>query len=244
MSLFIVLLLQACTLTSKDSSVVMITGADSDTGYALAEEYAGQGWRVIATCRDSEQATMLRSLADRYDNVTIETLDVRDHQQIDALAGKYAETAIDVLINNEELRPGRESNEVGEIDFDTFDLYTGINVTAPLKITESFIEHVAASEHKIIVTITSVDSSLTNVDEPGDYFYRASKAAMNIVMVTMAPDLSQRGIAVGLVAPLAPTGSAAEVLASQAGEMFVTINGFSATTSASFKGSDGQPLAW
>ena len=214
----------------------MITGADSDTGYALAEEYAGQGWRVIATCRDPGKAASLRSLADRYDSVTIETLDVRDHQQIDALAAKYAATAIDVLINNEELRPGKAPDEIGGIDFDTFDSYTVVNVTAPLKITESFVEHVAASEQKIIVTITSVDSSLTNVDVPGDYFYRASKAAINIVMVTMAPDLSQRGIAVGLVAPLAPVGSAADILR--------TINSFSGATSASFKGSDGQPLAW
>ena len=236
MSLLLVLLLQACTAATSNRSVVLITGADSDTGYALAEEYSGQGWQVIATYRDTEEAAMLQSLADRNENITIEMLDVRDHQQIDALADKYAGTAIDVLINNEELPPGNESGEIGDLDFDDFDAYMAVNVTAVLKMTESFIEHVAASEQKIIVTITSVGSSLSNVDKPGDYFYRASKAAINIVMVTMAPDLSQRGIAIGLVAPLAPAESAADIL--------VTINGFSGATSASFKSSDGRALAW
>ena len=244
MLLLTILLLQACTAATGRRPVILITGADSIIGYTLAEEYAQQGWRVIATCRDPKGATMLQSLADQNTSVTIEALDVRDHLAIDALAGKYADTAIDVLINNEELRPVKESHELGDLDFDVFDEYTAINVIAPLKITESFVEQVAASEYKLIVTITSIDSSLANVQEPGDYFYRASKAAVNIIMVTMAPDLSQRGIAVGLVAPLVPEGNYREVLASQASELRATINTFRGSTSASFKSSAGQQIAW
>ena len=244
MSLLLVLLLPACSATTDDGHVVLITGADSDIGVSLAEEYAEQGWRVIATCREPTTAATLQSLADGHATVTIETLDVRDHQQIDALAEKYADIAIDVLINNEELHPGNGKDSIGRLDFALFDSYTAINVTAPLKITESFIEHVAAGEHKIIVTITSVDSSLSGVHEPDDYFYRASKAAVNIVMVTMAPDLSQRGIAVGLIAPLAPAESSSQLMAAQAANMFVVISGFRGATSATLKSSDGNELAW
>ncbi len=93
------------------------------------------------------------------------------------------------------------------------------------------------------MTITSIDSSLSNVSQAGDYFYRASKAAVNIIMVTMAPDLSQRGITIGLVAPLEQrSGQAGQ--GPQAHDIFATIEKFSVATSATLKRSDGQELAW
>ncbi len=241
--LTLVALFQACTLTTADSPVVLITGADNGTGYALVKEYAEQGWRVIATCREPDTATALQSLVKQYANLALEPLDVRDLRQIDALADAYRGIAIDVLINNEELRADDAPGELGALDFEAFDSYTAVNVTAPLKITESFVEHVAASEHRKIMTITSIDSSLSNVSQAGDYFYRASKAAVNIIMVTMAPDLSQRGITIGLVAPLEQR-SGQGGRGPQAHDIFATIEKFSVATSATLKRSDGQELAW
>ena len=223
------------------ASVVLITGADSDIGLALAIEYVGRGWQVIATCVDPDAAQQLRSLGGRHPSLTIEALDLLDHQQIDRLAERYRQTPIDVLVNNAELAPLKSSPGLGQLEFANFDEYMAMNVIAPLKVTEAFVEHVAASEQKTIITITSADSSITDVKEAQDYFYRASKAAVNIVMVTMAPDLSQRGIVVGLIARPMVEGDSGN---SMARKMLETISSYTPETSATFRRFDGRELAW
>lgn len=221
--------------------VALITGADSDIGLALASEYVGRGWQVIATCVDPDAAQQLRSLGGRHANLTIEALDPLDHQQIDRLAARYRQTPIDVLVNNAELAPLISSPGLGQLEFANFDEYMAMNVIAPLKVTEAFVEHVAASEQKTIITITSADSSITDVKEAQDYFYRASKAAVNIVMVTMAPDLSQRGIVVGLIARPMVEGDSGNSIARK---MLETISSYTPETSATFRRFDGRELAW
>lgn len=227
--------------SNANAAVVLITGADSETGLLLATEYADRGWRVIATCADPEIASRLQSLADVYEGFSIEALNVLDHQQVDDLAEKLQKTQVDVLINNAELSPMMKSHELGNLEFSKFDDYMAMNVIATLKITESFVEHVAASDQKKIITITSADSSIMNVREAQDYFYRASKAAVNIVMVTMAPDLSQRGIVVGLIAPDSTGGGAGDT---NTRNIVETIAMFTPETSGSFRRFDGLELAW
>jgi len=240
-TLLITISIQPGFARNSIASVALITGADSDIGLALAGEYVGRGWQVIATCLDPDAAQQLRSLGEQHANLTIETLDPLDHQQIDRLAEKYRQTPIDVLVNNAELAPSTSSRKPGQLEFANFDEYMAMNVSAPLKVTEAFVEHVAASEQKTIITITSADSSISNVKEAQDYFYRASKAAVNIVMVTMAPDLSQRGIVIGLIARPMLDGDSGN---SKARKMLETISSYTPETSATFRRFDGQELAW
>ena len=79
-----------------------------------------------------------QDLAKQHDNIRIETLDVTDHAEIDALAVKLEGTAIDVLINNAGIAGGRNTQDFGNIDYSVFDDVMTTNVLGPVKITETF----------------------------------------------------------------------------------------------------------
>ena len=69
-----------------------------------------------------------------------------------------------------------------------------VNTMGPLRVSEAFVDHVAQSERKLIVTITSGMGSLADSTSGGAYAYRSSKAAVNMVMRSLAIDLAPRGI--------------------------------------------------
>ncbi len=195
---------------------VLITGSNRGIGFEFVRQYADKGWTVIATCRRPDQAADLKTLAGHYPNITIERLDVTDHDQIDALAAKYGGTSIDVLLNNAGINPGRGPQTFGDIDYEIFDQIIATNTAGPLKMAEAFADHVAASEKKKIMTLTSGMATLTAAERfpPVAAPYRISKAGVNMAMRVAARALEGRGIAVGILDPgLVDTDQAAAVQA-------------------------------
>ena len=77
-----------------------------------------------------------------------------------------------------------------------------VNVRGPLMVSEAFVEHVVASERKLIVSMSSTNGTLTE-PFPGaaGIFYRSSKAALNKAMQQVAGAVENRGITVLLMRP-------------------------------------------
>jgi NAD(P)-dependent dehydrogenase (short-subunit alcohol dehydrogenase family) len=125
---------------------------------------------------------------------------VTNHGQIDALAARYKGRPVDVLLNNAGISGGNEAGTFGKLDYDIYSTVHAVNVVGPLKMAEAFLPNVAASQQKKIISITSTQGSITR-STGGGYFYRSSKAALNMVMHSMAIDLKPQGITVGLVSP-------------------------------------------
>jgi len=185
-----------------NSPTVLITGSNRGIGLAFVEHYAKQGWNVLATCRKPESADELKALRAEYPKVQIEQLDVTDHSRIDFLADKYKNQPIDLLINNAAILGSLPEQKVGGLDFELFQNVMAINVYGPLKMSEAFADHVAASEQKKIVALSSGLSSIsTTGNMPGFYYYRISKAGLNMAMRGLRTDLKHRGIIVALIAP-------------------------------------------
>jgi NAD(P)-dependent dehydrogenase (short-subunit alcohol dehydrogenase family) len=195
-----------CCALSARAETVLITGANRGIGLELARQYAERGWSVIATARAPAAATELQALAKTYPGLRIEALDVTDFAAIDALAAKLKGTAIDVLINNAGILGSEPpTQKMGGIDYAAMERVYRTNAMAPMKMSEAFLEHVAASAQKKIVVITSGTASLTNV-KPSPLFvplyaYRMSKTAVNMGMRALAVELAPRGILVGIMAP-------------------------------------------
>ena len=183
--------------TAQVMPTVMITGANRGLGLEYARQYSEEGWRVIATCRDPGSAMELGSLTGE---VETHALDIGDHGQILSLANTLRNEAIDLLLNNAGIYGPRISG-LGEIDYKTWERVTHINVMSPLKVSESFIDHVAASNLKKIAIMSSKMGSIDDNNSGGSYIYRSTKAALNAVMKSLAVDLGRRGISVALLHP-------------------------------------------
>ena len=166
-----------------DAPVVLITGANASHGLAFAEEYAALGWNVIATCRTPAKADRLNALAADHPNVVVEELDIVDDTEINALAEKYRDTPIDVLLNNAAINTFRFGpNRFGRIDYEWFEEILKVNIIGQLKVSEAFQDHVAASQQKKIISMTSTGGSITELKVPIAVAYRASKAGLNMAM--------------------------------------------------------------
>jgi NAD(P)-dependent dehydrogenase (short-subunit alcohol dehydrogenase family) len=177
-------------------ATVLITGANRGIGLELARQYAAEKWSVIATCRDPGEAKALRALGG---DIRVEALEVADEAQIKALAKSLSGTAIDVLLNNAGMLTGYEA--FGATDTASWLKTLHVNVIAPLHMAEAFVDHVARSQQKRIVSITSGMGSLGNNSSTGAYAYRTSKAGLNMAMVTAANELRSRGVVVAVISP-------------------------------------------
>ncbi len=174
---------------------ILITGANRGIGLELCKQYANDGWRVLACCRHPDKAEELNKLAVQYsDLVRILALDVEDHAQIEGLAQMLSNETIDLLINNAGVYPASDAGGFGRTDYVEWNTAFRINTMAPLKVTETFVKQIARSEQKVIVTITSQMGSVTDNSSGGNYLYRTSKAAANMVVKSMAIDLREKGI--------------------------------------------------
>jgi NAD(P)-dependent dehydrogenase (short-subunit alcohol dehydrogenase family) len=181
---------------------VLITGSNRGIGLEFTKQYAAANWRVIATCRHPATATDLKALMIENSNITIEALDVTDAKQITALADKYRSKPIDVLINNAALLGDPQTQLLGQIDYTQFEQILAVNVMGPLRVSEAFLDHVAASDEKKIVVLGSAAGSNGLLGPvPNLYAYRSSKAALNLAIHNLALDVADRGIMIGLINP-------------------------------------------
>ena len=69
-----------------------------------------------------------------------------------------------------------------------------INTIGPLKMVPTVAPQITRSRQKTAVTISSKMGSITDNTTGGSYIYRTSKAAVNMVVKTLAIDLKSAGI--------------------------------------------------
>ena len=174
---------------------LMITGANRGIGLEFCNQYAADGWRVLACCRDPGRADALHKLAARYpDQIKLHALDVTNHAQIEQLARTLSDESIDMLINDAGVYPAADKRGFGDTDYAQWMTAFNINTMAPLKMVEAFVNQIACSKLKLIVTITSQMGSIDDNSSGGSYLYRSSKAAANMVVKSLSVDLKEKGI--------------------------------------------------
>ena len=183
---------------------VLVTGAGRGLGLEFVRQYAAEGWNVLACVRDPAASAPLQSLLGEFPGrIETHALDVTDFAAVDALAARLEGRAIDVLLcvagtmgKGSFARQGLVPFAFGKSDFADWEHVFRLNTFAPMKLAEAFVGHVARSEQKKIVALTTVLASIGQNTLGGLYAYRSSKAALNALMRSMAIDLGRRhGIA-------------------------------------------------
>ena len=174
---------------------VFVTGANRGLGYEHVKQYAEKGWKVIACARNPEQASELKELQKNHgDSFIIEQLEVVDHNRIEELAEKYSDEAIDILINNAGTTgpmgvPGAMGyQKIDSMDYQIWRDILEVNLLSPFKIATAFHDHVARSDKKILIMMSSDLGSVEQNNFGGFYSYRASKSSLNIISKGMSVD--------------------------------------------------------
>jgi 3-hydroxy acid dehydrogenase/malonic semialdehyde reductase len=180
---------------------VLITGATSGFGKAIATEFAANGRDLIITGRRDERLQYLaKSLAFTY-GVEIITLcfDVRSEKEVNdaiaSIAEDYGHT-IEILVNNAGLALGRGPIDTGLTE--DWDQMIDTNVKGLLYMTKAIIPFMKANKKGHIVNISSIAGKEVY---PGGNVYCASKHAVDALSKAMRMDLVDYGIKVTNIAP-------------------------------------------
>ena len=162
----------------------LITGAARGIGRALAGQYLADGWRVLAVCRDPAALAGLDGIADAA------RLDVTDDDGIAALAERWRGERIDLLWNNAGVDSPNTRSFARPLDTDEWAYCLRVNTIAPVVLAAAFAEHVAASERRTMVFVTSQLGSIAQAAGVRRYAYSSSKAALNMAARTVAFELA------------------------------------------------------
>jgi NAD(P)-dependent dehydrogenase (short-subunit alcohol dehydrogenase family) len=237
-------------------STVLVTGASQGLGLEMVRQYANSGWDVIASCRTPDKATELQVLKRKWGGaVNVETLDVTRPEQIEWLAGKYANTAIDLLINNAgDIGPRGAAKEqlhkqfFGSLDYAAWQRVIDINTFGPMRIAEAFVEHVERSAKKKMIFMSSTTGS--NIEGLHDIFaYCSSKAALNKCVTMLSRAVRDRGIIATALCPghvrtaLGGAGATIDAQESVTGLRKI-IAGLTMADSGGFIRYNGERVAW
>ena len=175
-------------------------------------------------------------------------LDVADHAQIEHLSQVLDGESLELLINNAGIYPDSDKRGFGHTDYAEWMQAFRINTMAPLKMAELFAAQIARSKQKTIVTITSKMGSIAD-NGGGNYLYRSSKTAVNMVVKSLAIDLKLSGITAVVFHPgwvKTDMGGPNTLISTEqsVSGMRQVINQLTIADSGKFFGYDGQVISW
>jgi 2-keto-3-deoxy-L-fuconate dehydrogenase len=172
--------------------VSLVTAAGQGIGRAIAEAFAAEGAKLIATDVEEKKVQDIEAAVRRL------KLDVRSTEAVEALAKEVAENfgALDILVNCAGYVHQGTVLDCTEQDWDfSFDL----NVKSMHRTIKAFLPGMLQKGAGSIVNISSAVSSIRGV--PDRYVYGATKAAVIGLTKQVAADFIKRGIRVNAICP-------------------------------------------
>jgi len=182
---------------------VLITGANRGVGLELARQLLARGDRVIAACRQPDQAQILQQWAEEFEEqLIVVALDVTDDTSVQTakLSVESEIDRLDMIINNAGILIKTEllSTFNAAIMQRTMD----VNAIGVMRVTTQFLDLLRRGHEPKLINIGSQLGSLNKMRPGwGRYSYNSSKAALNMVTRMLAFDLQEDGIAVKVIHP-------------------------------------------
>jgi NAD(P)-dependent dehydrogenase (short-subunit alcohol dehydrogenase family) len=177
-------------------ATVAITGAGRGIGLELVRQHLDAGDNVVALVRNPAGAGELKELvASSGDRLSVHQMDVGNDASVKA--GASGAGAVDILYNVAGVA-GPVAPELDGANWDEWADVFNIMVQGPLRVLQAFLPRLGAGS-KVI----NISSQLAASTWPygGFYAYSAAKAGLNRMMRSVAIDVKDRGIIIGLVHP-------------------------------------------
>lgn len=196
------------------TKTVLITGAGSGLGRALAVEANRHGHRIILVGRRdaplAETATLIR-------DVMILPADITTAAGRASIAATVADTGLDILINNAGIVP---SGTLETLSDEEIAATLAVNVAAPLSLTRDLLGALSASRGQVV----NMGSVFGDIGFPYFSAYSASKFGLRGWSDALRRELAPRGIAVTYLAPRATRTDAAAGFDRLVGPMAMTLD--------------------
>ncbi len=171
----------------SEPRTVLVTGGNRGIGFAIAQRFVTEGYRVAVTARSGEgPAGSLTVRADVTDSATLDSA----IEQVEAQLGP-----ITVLVANAGITKDTLLMRMSDEDFDDV---IATNLGGVFKVVKRSIKSMIKAKHGRIILISSVVGLYGSA---GQVNYAASKAALVGFARSLTRELGSRGITTNVVAP-------------------------------------------
>lgn len=181
------------------NKVAVLTGASRGLGKVIAGFLAAQQYDLILTARGEEDlAATAHELRALGGEITILAGDVSDGAHQQALAKLVAQRGrLDLLVNNASILGPSPQPELATYPLQTLETVFAVNVLAPLGLVQTLLPWLERAQGLVI----NLSSDAAIGGYPGWGGYGASKAALDLLSLTLANELRPTGVAVVSVDP-------------------------------------------
>ncbi|MEH0874935.1 SDR family oxidoreductase [Pectobacterium cacticida] len=182
----------------------LVTGSARGIGKAIVERFAAEGAALIGIhdVDDSEAAqetaNQVRQLGAQVVVIPAD-FSLNPKQSSRALWAQFRQvlddtnSGLDILVNNAGISPLATVSETSD---ELYDRVMAINVTAPF-----FLIQAAGQRMRPGGSIINVSSARTRIAASNRAVYAASKGAINVLTLSLAPEFGARDITVNAIAP-------------------------------------------
>jgi 3-oxoacyl-[acyl-carrier protein] reductase len=172
-----------------ENRIALVTGASRGIGYAIAEQLAKDGAKVIGTSTSEEGAKKVPGIG--------MVLDVRDPAQTESVMNEIQKRHGDVaiLVNNAGITRDNLALRMKDAEFDEV---IDINLRAVFRLSRAVMRGMMKARWGRIINVTSVVGASGNA---GQANYAAAKAAVVGMTKSLARELGSRNITANCVAP-------------------------------------------
>lgn len=221
-------------------ATALIIGASRGIGHELVKQYLADGWRVIATARKAEDCAALGALG-----AEPHQLDVTNVEACAGIGWKLDGEELNVAILNAGVYGPRHDGFPLQTDFDSV-MHT--NVLAAMRLLPIIAPMVCAARGKLAV-LSSKMGSLSERNSASGSLYRASKAALNSVLIDTALVYGKQGATCVAFHPgwvrTEMGGEGADISVEEsAGGIRATLAALPASERAVYRNYDGSEIGW
>jgi NAD(P)-dependent dehydrogenase (short-subunit alcohol dehydrogenase family) len=182
-----------------EGRTALITGASKGIGEAIARCFAAEGAHVVINSRKEAE---IRRVADSIREAGGSALAVPGNtgeaearlRMVDEAIARFG--SLDILVNNAAVNP--VYGPMTECDERAFDKIMQVNLKAPFELAKLAYPHLKARPGSSVINISSIAGS---TPDPGLAIYSVSKAALNMLTLSMAREWGPDGIRVNAICP-------------------------------------------
>jgi 3-oxoacyl-[acyl-carrier protein] reductase len=181
-----------------EGKVAVVTGASKGIGAGIAKSLAAEGASVVVNYSSSKEGAdaVVAQITKNGGKAVAVKANVSKKAEIATL---FAETKkafgrLDILVNNAGIYEFKPLEEVTE---DHFHRQFDLNVLGTLLTTQEAVKYFDAAGGSVI----NLSSIVSTLGFPGASVYSATKAAVNVLTISLAKELGPKKIRVNAIAP-------------------------------------------